>query len=69
VSTLTVVSVLVTESVLTVVESVVAEPLPLQAANEVAIARAKKASLNEFFILIKLVLYINCMVNTPNVKR
>jgi hypothetical protein len=35
----------------TVVESVVAVEEPLQAANEVAIAKAKNAILNEFFML------------------
>ena len=44
-----------TESVLT--ESVEAVPLPLQAANEVAIAKAKKPILNEFFIFNKMFLF------------
>jgi len=44
-----------TESVLT--ESVEVAPLPLQAAKEVAIAKAKKPILNEFFIFNKVFLF------------
>jgi hypothetical protein len=54
-STLTTVESFLTESVFTesvFTESVVAAALPLQAAKEVAIAKAKKPILNEFFIVI-----------------
>jgi hypothetical protein len=44
------------ESVFT--ESELAEPLPLQAANEVATAKAKKAILNEFFMFLVLSDYV-----------
>jgi len=42
--------VLLTESVLT--ESAPADPLPLQAANDVATAKAKRLILNEFFMIV-----------------
>ena len=42
--------VMLDESVFT--ESTAAEPLPLQAANELAIANANKPVLNEFFMIV-----------------
>lgn len=54
-STLTTVESFLVESTLT--ESVEAAPLPLQAAKEVAIAKAKKPILNEFFIFNKVFLF------------
>jgi hypothetical protein len=45
-------SIIVLDDESVVNESVVADPLPLQAATDVAIAKARRQILNEFFMVI-----------------